>query len=78
VSQSQVTIMSAASREPTLLMFAPFSSQVSTTFWSKFDQVKLDVMQLNNDPVPIWGFYGPNDIPNVNPILSVDNSSFER
>jgi hypothetical protein len=60
------------------LMFAPFSSLVSTTFWSKFDQLKIDVLQLKEDPVPIWGFYGPNDIPNINPVFSVDHSSFDK
>lgn len=59
------------------MMFAPFSSLISPTFWGKFDEVKVEVLQLNEDPVPICGFYAPHDMPGVNPIISVDNTSFD-
>jgi hypothetical protein len=59
------------------LMFSPFSSLISPTFWGKFDEVKVEVLKLNEDPVPIWGFYASHDMSDVNPILSVDNTSFD-
>jgi hypothetical protein len=59
------------------LMFSPFSSLISPTFWGKFNEFKVEVWKLNEDPVDICGFYAPHDIPGSNPILSVDNTSFD-
>ncbi|ODM99826.1 Ubiquitin-like modifier-activating enzyme ATG7 [Orchesella cincta] len=59
------------------LLFCPNSSQIDSTFWGSFCKLKLDVLGLNEEPLPISGQYGANEIPNINPVISVDHSSFD-
>lgn len=59
------------------LLFCPNASQIDSTFWGRFCKLKLEVLGLNEDPLPVSGQYGPNEIPNLNPILSVDHTSFD-
>ena len=41
-----------------ILQFSPFSSIVSPEFWHKVTDLKIDVLKLSDDAVPITGTYG--------------------
>ncbi|CAL8093061.1 unnamed protein product [Orchesella dallaii] len=59
------------------ILFCPNTSQIDSTFWGSFCKLKLDVLGLNEEPLPISGQYGANEIPNLNPVISVGHSSFD-
>lgn len=37
--------------------FAPFSSSISPSFWQALTTLKLQVLKLSDEPVPISGSY---------------------
>lgn len=39
------------------LQFAPFSSSISPSFWQSLTTLKLQVLKLSDEPVPITGSY---------------------
>ena len=41
----------------TPLQFAPFSSTISPSFWQALTTLKLQVLKLNDEPVPISASY---------------------
>jgi ubiquitin-like modifier-activating enzyme ATG7 len=41
----------------TILQFTPWSSQVEPAFWHALSQLKIDVLRLSSDSVPISAFY---------------------
>lgn len=41
----------------TPLQFAPFSSSISPSFWQSLTTLKLQVLKLSDEPVPITGSY---------------------
>ncbi|KZT38597.1 E1-like protein-activating [Sistotremastrum suecicum HHB10207 ss-3] len=40
-----------------IIQFAPFSSLINPTFWHTLTQLKIDVLKLSSDSVPITGSY---------------------
>jgi ubiquitin-like modifier-activating enzyme ATG7 len=42
---------------PLPLQFAPFSSQVPSSFWSSLAKVKIDRLQLSQDSIPVVAHY---------------------
>lgn len=40
-----------------LVQFSPFSSLVHPAFWHKLTDLKVDVLRLSDDPVPVTGAY---------------------
>ncbi|KAH6901750.1 autophagy protein 7 [Coprinopsis sp. MPI-PUGE-AT-0042] len=69
-----------------ILQFAPFSSVVSPAFWHKLTDLKIDVLKLSDDAIPVSGSYAPgrsivdretgNEV--VLPVsFSVDGESFQ-
>ena len=48
-----------------ILKFVPFSSTVELPFWVKYCQVKLETIQLSQDPIPIIGSYHKNNVYNA-------------
>nr|QVX20062.1 ATG7 [Eriocheir sinensis] len=64
--------------EQTLLQFAPFSSAVDAGFWHHFTQLKLDVLQLNDQAVPMAGSFTNSDTPGLPPRLHVEYNALER
>jgi len=41
----------------TILQFAPWASQVEPAFWHALSQLKIDVLKLSSDSVPLSAFY---------------------
>lgn len=64
--------------EPTILQFAPFSSAVDAGFWHYFTRLKLDVLHLNEDAIPITGSYVNSDAPGLPSRLSVEYDALDR
>lgn len=64
--------------EPTILQFVPFSSAVDAGFWHHFTQLKLDVLQLSEQAVPVAGSYTNTDSPGLPPRLHVEYNALER
>jgi hypothetical protein len=42
-----------------LLQFAPFASLVQPAFWHALTQLKIDVLRLSDEPLPIAAAYAP-------------------
>lgn len=40
-----------------VLQFIPFSSSIDPTFWHRLTKLKIDVLKLGDEPVPIKGLY---------------------
>ncbi|KAG0696853.1 Ubiquitin-like modifier-activating enzyme ATG7 [Chionoecetes opilio] len=64
--------------EPTILQFVPFSSAVDAGFWHHFTLLKLDVLQLSEQAVPVAGSYTNSDSPGLPPRLHVEYDALER
>ncbi|CCI44181.1 unnamed protein product [Albugo candida] len=64
------------SKKESLLQFQPWSSVADPTFWHKLASLKVDQFQLNDEPQPITGFYGPGRSPNVPARIKVNAHSF--
>ncbi|XP_055294846.1 ubiquitin-like modifier-activating enzyme ATG7 [Sitodiplosis mosellana] len=62
--------------EAKIFQFQPFSSFVSSTFWHKLAELKIDVDRLNDDRKPINGFYTNSDV--IHCSLETDATSFNR
>lgn len=43
-----------------MLKFQPFTSFAAVSFWSKLASLKLDVLQLNSEPVSVTAFLSPS------------------
>lgn len=63
--------------DATILQFAPFSSAVDAGFWHKFTQLKLDVIHLSKDPIPVTGNYVNSDAAGLPSRLSVEYDALE-
>lgn len=62
-----------------LLQFLPFSSVISSSFWHKLTQMKIDVYALKDEPVEITGHYTNQSTSSRLPAcFNVDYSSFEK
>ncbi|XP_032783389.1 ubiquitin-like modifier-activating enzyme ATG7 [Daphnia magna] len=62
-----------------ILQFLPFSSVISSSFWHKLTQMKIDVYALSDEPVDITGYYTNQSASSRLPAcLNVDYSSFEN
>ncbi|XP_045104855.1 ubiquitin-like modifier-activating enzyme ATG7 isoform X5 [Portunus trituberculatus] len=70
--------MDHSGREPTILQSVPFSSAVDAGFWHHFTQLKLDVLQLSEQAVPVMGSYTNTDTPGLPPRLYVEYDALER
>ncbi|XP_046456837.1 ubiquitin-like modifier-activating enzyme ATG7 [Daphnia pulex] len=71
--------MSSAVDNEKILQFLPFSSVISSSFWHKLTQMKIDVYALNDEPVEITGYYTNQSTSSRLPAcLNVDYSSFEN
>ena len=46
-----------ATAQPPLLQFTPFSSIVQPAFWQELTKLKIDVLKLSQDAVPICATY---------------------
>lgn len=64
--------------EPSILKFAPFSSAVDAGFWHKFTQLKLDVLHLSEDAIPITGYYVNSDAPGLPSRLGVEYDALDK
>lgn len=53
------TDIAAAAGEGEVVKYTPFSSSVDASFWTKLADLKLNTFRLNEDPIPIYGSYGP-------------------
>lgn len=42
---------------PTPLQFSPLSSSINPSFWHALTTLKLQVLKLSDEPVPIWASY---------------------
>ena len=42
---------------PTTVQFTPFSSLVNPSFWHRLTELKLDVLRLSDEAVPVFGTY---------------------
>jgi ubiquitin-like modifier-activating enzyme ATG7 len=40
-----------------ILQFAPWNSQVEPAFWHALSQLKIDILRLSSDSVPVTAFY---------------------
>ncbi|EFP81641.1 Autophagy protein 7 [Puccinia graminis f. sp. tritici] len=40
-----------------ILQFVPFNSSIDPTFWHSLTQLKIDILKLEDQPVPIKGWY---------------------
>jgi ubiquitin-like modifier-activating enzyme ATG7 len=40
-----------------IVQFAPFSSLVQPSFWHELTNVKVDVLRLSDEALPVWGSY---------------------
>ena len=58
------------------LQFAPFSSCVNPAFWSVLAAKKLEVIGLDESPVPVKGFFSINDVPGVPATMNVGWDAF--
>lgn len=38
-------------------VFEPFTTIIKAEFWSLLARKKLDELRLNDDEIPIWGYY---------------------
>jgi len=61
-----------------LLQFLPFSSVVSSDFWHKLSQLKIDVLALSEEPVDITGYFSNHTAAKLPACFNVDYSSFEK
>ena len=43
----------------TIIQFTPFSSLVEPNFWHALTNLKIDVLRLSDESVPITGYYSP-------------------
>ncbi|KAK3868936.1 hypothetical protein Pcinc_025714 [Petrolisthes cinctipes] len=64
--------------DPNILQFAPFSSAVDAGFWHHFTQLKLDVLQLSEEPVSVYGSYVNTDPPGLPSRLCVEYDALNR
>jgi ubiquitin-like modifier-activating enzyme ATG7 len=53
-----LTGQNAGDRMPTL-QFAPHTSLVQPAFWHELTRLKIDVLKLSQDSVPVVASYGP-------------------
>ena len=53
-------VAQAAPMAGSAVMFQPFASQVDTSFWQRFRQLKLNEWRLEDSAVPVWGYFSPN------------------
>ncbi|ORY74529.1 E1-like protein-activating [Leucosporidium creatinivorum] len=72
---------------PTPLQFAPFSSSISPSFWQSLTTLKLQVLKLSDEPVPITGSYSKartvkdrltGDEVGMGCVLELDERAFEQ
>lgn len=56
---SERIAISASAAEGDVVKYSPFSSSVDASFWTKLADLKLNTLRLNEDPIPIYGSYGP-------------------
>lgn len=67
-----------ASESEKLLQFLPFSSVVSSSFWHKLSELKIEVFALKDEPVEITGHYSNRFASARLPAcFNVDYSSFQ-
>jgi len=61
------------------MLFEPFQSVVSATFWTTLAKKKLDDYRLKSDLISLWGWYeiGNADL-KQSPLLHLDERSFEE
>lgn len=59
----------------TILRFVPFSSFVSSSFWFKFADVKLDSDKLDEVIRHIWGYYSNYEKTGA---IMIDCTSFNK
>ncbi|UZJ55215.1 hypothetical protein CBS101457_004535 [Exobasidium rhododendri] len=59
--------MSSDSRSASVLQFAPFASQISSSFWASLAKIKVDQLQLSQESIQVLGRYskGKNVIDRV-------------
>lgn len=79
--------MASPSNAPTTLTFAPFASSLTPEFWSAFAKLKVDVLKLSDEAVPLSATYSAGktvrdretgvDIA-LQPYLHFDASSFDK
>ena len=75
---SKSTISSRMAESELLLQFLPFSSVVSSDFWHKLSQLKIDIFALSDEPVDITGYYNNRTPPKLPACFNVDYSSFDK
>lgn len=71
----------------TPLQFAPFSSSISPSFWQSLTTLKLQVLKLSDEPVPIIGSYSKartvkdrltGDEVGMGSVLELDERAFDQ
>ena len=43
----------------TIVQFAPFSSLIHPSFWNELTNLKIDVLKLSDEAIPVSGSYTP-------------------
>lgn len=56
------------------LLFVPFSSAFSISFWHELCKLKLDVHKLSEDPIPLHAQY---PLAKQNPTVDMDYQAFQ-
>lgn len=67
----------ASAGDPVTLKFAPLESVVDPAFWHCFSKAKLEVIRLDEKPVPLHGYFYNGNASPLPCRFSLDFSAFE-
>jgi hypothetical protein len=80
-------IMATTTTTPTIAQFTPNQSQTHPSFWNRLTELKLDILKLSDEDIPIHARYSvgkvikdkdTHDNVGMNGSWEVDESSFEQ
>ena len=64
--------------DPNKLLYQPFTSVLSPSFWQQLTTVKLNKLKLSKEPIDIYGSYSCSLSDNLPCLASFDHSSFNK